>query len=140
MTDSQMTVSKGGRILCVDDEEEVRALLARLVQRAGYVCEAAADGREALKKISANMDDYGMVITDHNMPCMGGIALVKALRAASFPGRIVVFSSPLDAPAHTAYEEMRVDAIIEKPAQVDMLLQTLTKLFRSVTPPSKCNN
>jgi CheY-like chemotaxis protein len=124
------------RILCVDDDTGVRNLLSRLLQRAGYACEVVAGGREALEKIGAAMDGFGLVLTDQHMPGMDGLGLVQALREAGFPGRIVVHSSPLDAPCRSAYERLRVDAFIEKPAKVSTLLQTITDLTGGVPPRS----
>ena len=121
-------VPKPPRILCVDDDAQVRTPLSHLLQRAGYACEAVAGGQEALQAIGADLDGFGLVLTDHNMPGMDGLALVQALRTADFPGRIVVHSSPLDAARRSAYERLQVDAFIEKPAQASTLLQTILDL------------
>ena len=134
----QTPTPKFTRILCVDDDADVRTVLSLLLQRAGYACEAVADGREALHRIGADRDGFGLVVTDHDMPGLDGLALVQALRAAGFPGRVVVHSAVLDAPRRTAYEALRVDAIIEKPAGASILLRTITDLGGAVPPGSKC--
>jgi two-component system chemotaxis response regulator CheY len=140
MPDRDKTNPKCRRILCVDDDGHVRTLLSYLLQRAGYACEGVADGREALQKISADMNGFELILTDNNLPGMDGIALVEALRVTGFRGRIVVFSSPLDETCRAAYTRHQVDGFIEKPVSADKLLQTITELVNSATPKSKCNN
>lgn len=66
------------RILLVDDEPTQRLIMARLLKRAGFQVETAANGREALSKIASG--DYQLMITDWEMPEMDGIALCSALR------------------------------------------------------------
>jgi two-component system, cell cycle response regulator len=74
------TAPPAWRILLADDEPTQRLILARLLKRAGYEVETAANGREALAKIEAG--DFQLMITDWEMPEMDGIALCSALRAS----------------------------------------------------------
>ena len=68
------------RILLVDDEPTQRLIMARLLKRAGYEVETAANGREALAKLERG--DFQLMITDWEMPEMDGIALCSAVRAS----------------------------------------------------------
>jgi two-component system chemotaxis response regulator CheY len=65
-------------ILVVDDTRSMRKMVAAVLQEAGYQVEEAGDGVEALEKAKARVFD--MVVTDHNMPKMDGVTLVRALR------------------------------------------------------------
>ncbi|MEA2499025.1 MAG: cyclic di-GMP phosphodiesterase [Actinomycetota bacterium] len=65
------------RILVVDDEPAVRAMLMRLLKRAGYECADAADSNEAKRLVAK--DDFALVLTDMNMPGDSGMDLVAAL-------------------------------------------------------------
>src|SRR5204863_10153334 len=65
-------------ILVVDDTRSMRKMVATVLQAAGYAVEEAADGAEALDKAKARVFD--LVVTDHNMPRMDGVTLVRALR------------------------------------------------------------
>jgi CheY-like chemotaxis protein len=123
----------------VDDEEMVCIALRRLLQREGYACEAVAGAQEALHAIATDTTGFGLVLTDHNMPGLDGVGLVLALRAASFPGRILVHASPLDAPCRRAYERLRVDGFIEKPAQASTLLQAIQAAVENVPRPPQVN-
>ena len=66
------------RVLIVEDSEIQRMLLADLVRLWGYQTETASDGHEALQKISFFRPR--VVISDLQMPRMGGIELLEVLR------------------------------------------------------------
>ena len=65
-------------ILVVDDTRSMRKMVASVLQGAGYLVEEAGDGAEALDKARARVFD--LVVTDHNMPRMDGVTLVRSLR------------------------------------------------------------
>jgi two-component system, chemotaxis family, chemotaxis protein CheY len=66
-------------ILVVDDTRSMRAMVASVLQGAGYEVSEAGDGVEALELARKRVFD--LVVTDHNMPRMDGVTLVKELRA-----------------------------------------------------------
>lgn len=113
----------------------MRTALCRLLQSRGCACEAVAGGQEALQAIAADTRGFDLVLTDHQMPGLDGLALVQTLRAAGFPGRILVHSSTLDVTGRLAYERLRVDGIIEKPAPASTLLQAILGLDGTVAHP-----
>ncbi len=118
-------VTKSLRVLCADDHHSVREVLARLLKRAGHTCDVVADGADVLGAIAAATAKFDVIVTDHEMPGVNGLALVKALRAAAFPGRIVVHASPLDARTQAAYVALGVDDIIAKPIGGVALLRAI---------------
>ena len=65
-------------ILVVDDTRSMRKMVTAVLQAAGYSVEEAGDGAEALEK--ARVRVFDLVVTDHNMPRMDGVTLVKELR------------------------------------------------------------
>ncbi len=65
-------------IMTVDDSASVRQMVCFTLKRAGYDVVEAADGRDALAK--SNLNPVNMVITDLNMPNVGGIELIRELR------------------------------------------------------------
>jgi len=56
-----------------------------------------------------------VVITDHHMPKMDGLELVRRLRQMEFPGRIMVFSSELSEEICAEYADLRVDPLLTSP-------------------------
>jgi CheY-like chemotaxis protein len=66
-------------ILVVDDEEPMRGLIGRMLQRAGFEPVLAASGREALEHFRRRHIDA--VVTDMVMPEMDGIEMIRTLLA-----------------------------------------------------------
>ncbi len=86
---------RGGseRILLVEDEEGVRALTRKVLERFGYRVHEAASGVHAIAECSACVADFDLLITDMVMP--GGVdgrRLAQQLRARN-PGLKVLFTS-----------------------------------------------
>jgi CheY-like chemotaxis protein len=79
-----------GRILLVEDDDNLRSALARLLVRTGYIVMEAGDGRVALLQMSQQPAD--LVITDMLMPVMEGAQTILALRRM-YPGvKIIAIS------------------------------------------------
>ncbi|MBW2608639.1 MAG: sigma-54-dependent Fis family transcriptional regulator, partial [Deltaproteobacteria bacterium] len=68
-------------ILVVDDEDQGRTTLSRVLNRSGYNVDSASGGVEALNKFKEN--EYGIVISDDRMPEMSGIELLGKIKKIS---------------------------------------------------------
>jgi len=68
------------RILVADDGSAVRQLMTAVLIGSGYHVDAAEDGAVAWEALQAK--PYDLLITDHNMPKITGVELVKNLRSA----------------------------------------------------------
>jgi CheY-like chemotaxis protein len=67
-------------ILVVDDDDGVRALVARVLQTEGYEVVAVADGLAAFTAVLTADQPYDLVVTNNRMPRMGGAELIARLR------------------------------------------------------------
>lgn len=67
------------RILVVDDENVIRALLVDILAEDGYYVETASNGHDALN-ILQNVEDFVILFTDIMMPEMDGIELIREAR------------------------------------------------------------
>ena len=114
MTGSRSIITPHRSVLIVDDEEHVRAGLARVLERDGYATLTAETGEEAL----AMMGDRAIhiVISDFNMPGCGGIELFKRLRQ-SHPHVLRILLTGEDDPELPvrAINEAEVYRFIRKP-------------------------
>jgi CheY-like chemotaxis protein len=68
------------RILVVDDEPMVRALIARALGDAGYEVVAVADGRAALDAARGAQAAFDLIITNNYMPGLSGAELISRVR------------------------------------------------------------
>ena len=66
------------RILLAEDEEALRAFIARALVQDGHEVVATADGGEALDALSGEQGEFDLLLTDIRMPVMDGIALALA--------------------------------------------------------------
>jgi CheY-like chemotaxis protein len=114
-------MKSGLRILTVEDETAVARLLALVLCGPGCKVTSADSGREALSRIAASTQSYDIIITDHQMPGMSGLDLVRQLRAQDFAGKIVVLSAFLNEENVRAYEALGVDLMLAKPFAMDEL-------------------
>lgn len=67
-----------GTILIVDDEPVTQLMIEMMLQRSNYKVIMAFDGEDALKHLASGEID--LVITDVNMPKMGGLSLLQKMR------------------------------------------------------------
>jgi len=74
---SSVAAGPATRVLIVDDEEYQRAGLASMVSSWGFAADIAADGQEALDKLSSSQ--FHVLVTDLMMPRMDGFELLKRL-------------------------------------------------------------
>jgi two-component system cell cycle response regulator len=77
------------RVLLVEDDELVLERLQSLVTTAGFEVSTAANGSQALAILETRF--VPIVITDVNMPDMGGLTLSRAIRAKTWPGYVYIF-------------------------------------------------
>ena len=75
------------RVLVVDDEKIVRTILRRFLESQGHSVEEAEDGQQAIERFRPGGCD--ILISDLNMPRLGGLELVKRLKIEA-PGLITI--------------------------------------------------
>jgi CheY-like chemotaxis protein len=121
-------MKNGLRILTVEDETAVTRLLALVLCGPDCSVTSATDGEDALAKIAASGQPYDIIITDHRMPRVTGLELVRKLRAQRFGGKIVVISAFLDEENVRAYQALGVDLMLDKPFDVDELRHAIEVL------------
>ena len=86
---------KTGRVLVVDDDRDVRALVVEVLRDAGLAVITAADGNEALAQAAQFSPD--LIILDRLMPGMDGTEFARLYRATGQPAPIIAFCAARDA-------------------------------------------
>ena len=112
---------EGLHILTVEDEPAVAQMIGLLLGGPSAKIVHACDGWMALMKIGAAKKPFDLIITDHRMPRMNGLDLVRRLRARDFAGKIIVLSAHLSPENVQAYEELKVDMMFAKPFDCEEL-------------------
>lgn len=116
------------RILVAEDEKALAHMIAMVLGGPAAKVVRAANGWEALIKIGATARPFDVVVTDHRMPRMTGLQLVRRLKEKSFGGKILVLSAHLSDEDIRAYEELNVDMMMSKPFDFDELQQAMAVL------------
>jgi len=114
------------RVLLVEDSEIQRTMLADLVRLWGYDTETASDGLEALQKIP--LFHPKLVISDLQMPRMGGIELLEVLRSNVPDVACIIVTG--DGTLETAETVAALGAIdfLEKPVDPERLRADLLRV------------
>jgi CheY-like chemotaxis protein len=111
------------RILVVDDEPDQRFMLRRIFERAGHEVTDACDGAAALQAVRCSRPD--LVVTDVMMPVMGGLELIRRLRAEPATAHIPVLVVSGD--IHLADA---ADAVVHKPYKRPHLVEVAAALLK----------
>ncbi len=115
------------QFLVVDDNEDIRDVFSRLVERAGHVVSTAADGQEAVEILVDQ--PFDVMLLDLTMPRMDGVEVVRWLR--SHPDvapdlRIVVVSAW--AGEHRAVlQELGITTVMQKPLRIQQLTDLIAE-------------
>ena len=114
-------------ILVVDDEKNMRTLLRALFSDEGYRVEEAADGIEAVEKVTERFFD--LILLDMKMPRMDGVDTLRELKKIS--QGITVLMMTAYATVQTAVESMKLGAYdyITKPFDMEELKSTVKNIL-----------
>ena len=113
------------RVLAVDDDPLILALVRRTLSQAGFDVDAAADGREALSCIASHR--YDVILTDVRMPTLGGLELLRAVRRHDLDVPVVLMTGkPGFDSAHAAVEYGAFQYIV-KPFEPRALLEIIER-------------
>lgn len=108
------------KILAIDDDSIIRALLSNLLQKAGYEVLTAPDGMTGLRIIGDTEPD--LVITDYQMPGMNGLEVMEAIHK-KHPGLpVVILTAHGDVALTIKSMQSGAYDYLEKPIQITELL------------------
>jgi len=114
----------------VDDDQDLRSLVAMVLEEEGYTVETAADGRQGLDAVNRGMPD--LILLDMKMPVMDGWEFAREFRARyNFKVPIVVLTAAADAKKRA--EETGAVDWIGKPFDLDTLLSVVGRDIRKTT-------
>lgn len=128
------------KILIADDSRSVRQLLLFVLEQDGYGVDSAENGAEAL--VLARANHYDMVITDINMPVMGGIELIQQLRTLDHYRKLPILTLTAEAtnPMKQKGRDAGATGWIVKPFIPKKLLDAIDTLFGSPPPQQGLRN
>ncbi|HTH77404.1 MAG TPA: response regulator [Ramlibacter sp.] len=119
----------GKSILVVDDTRSMRKMVAAVLEQAGYEVAEAGDGVDALDIAKGRRFD--LVVTDHNMPRMDGVTLVRELRGIPDYDHValIVLSTEVDPAVKQKGREAGATGWMAKPFDPQRMLDIVAKFI-----------
>lgn len=123
------------KILVVDDEESIRWVLGKCLEKEGYVVKYAENGAQALDSTSSN--DFSSIILDITMPDMNGFEVLTELRSRDINSPVIIITAQntvknaIDAMKQGAYD------YIAKPFDLDEVKITVERAIDSYVNSKK---
>jgi len=117
------------RILVVDDDRDLRLLYADALARSDYDVDAVDDGAAAWKALHVN--NYDLLIIEHNLPRLTGVELVMKLRSARMVLPVILVTGQLPAEVLVQSPLLQLAALLPKPFYLSQLLETVRAVLQA---------
>lgn len=122
-----MAAERVRRVLVVDDEENTRLALTRLLSREGYQVRTASNGKEALCQLRNNPAE--LIITDLNMPEMNGLTFLRELNREYPMCNVIMITAFGDVESYLEALNLGVFEYLNKPIRLEELKKVMGKIF-----------
>ncbi len=120
------------RLLIVDDDKQIRELLAFDISHSGYLTDCAQDGEEGLKKALEN--EYDLILLDVMMPKMNGYDVCKNIRLIKPNVPILMLTAKGTIEDKTQGFDCGADDYLMKPFDIQEVLLRIRALLRRSEP------
>jgi DNA-binding response OmpR family regulator len=124
-----MASTAGASILIVEDEAELRNLFALILEMEGFTVLQAADGQKGLEMLSGSPGTIRMVITDLNLPKVGGVDLISQARKLNPAVKIVGTSGMSGDKVREMVMKAGADDFIPKPFMAQDAIRKLKAIL-----------
>ena len=125
-------------ILVVEDDQAVRDSVSAIIRQHGYRVQSCADGGEAITYFTAGPNEIALVLTDVDMPHLGGAALASALRQLRPDLPLIVMSGlSREEPSGSDVQSARdlAQAFLTKPFTAEVLIETIQRVLHQSAKP-----
>lgn len=108
------------RILVVDDELDIALAVRAVLEAEGYEVETAANGRQCLEMLRAELPD--LLLLDVMMPLVDGFGVLQRMREENLQVPVVMMSA-------IRLDGLQVEAFLRKPFQLEALLDVVDRVL-----------
>ncbi|MEZ0333028.1 MAG: response regulator [Gemmatimonadales bacterium] len=117
------------RVLVVDDDSGIRSLVARVLERAGWLVVDAGDGAQALEILERGKVDIDLVLTDVSMPMLDGLELGRRIAGMTPPRPVLYMSSELPDALVSGRADRTIPPFLLKPFSMETLVTAVVGLL-----------
>jgi len=121
------SLAKTASILVVDDEENAREGLSKILSKEGYKVDTAADGKEAIDVIKRQ--NFDLVITDMRMPLMDGFEVLREIKKMDEDIGVIMITAYGEVESYLEAMNLGAFEYINKPVRVNELKRVITKVL-----------
>ncbi len=121
----ERVVGRGRHVLVVDDEEDVRVFLRKVLELAGFVVTVAVDGLEGVNAFTSSEHPFALVLLDLTMPKWNGIEAYRHMRLHRPDARVVLTSGFAEEEATSGFAGKGLAGFLSKPFRMDELLTVI---------------
>lgn len=117
-----------GRVLVVDDEKNIRFVIAQCLEQAGYTVDVAVDGEHGLQKLAEQ--PYDLMLLDLKLPGIDGMEVLS--QSHRIRPYLPVIMMTAHGTIETAVEAMKLGALdyLQKPFNPDEILAQVARVLR----------
>ncbi|MEZ4589079.1 MAG: ATP-binding protein [Gemmatimonadales bacterium] len=127
-SESRIARQAGATVLVAEDDDDVRRVVVRILERGGHAVLAARDGMEALERLERHRGEIDLLLTDIVMPGMRGIALADRFQAV-LPGTPVLFVSGYSSDPPPLDSSGGPRGFVRKPVEIEVLLAAVADML-----------
>ena len=121
------------RILVVDDEDKIRALIRKYAEFEGHTVREAADGMEAVRICREHPDDFDIIIMDVMMPELDGFSAVREIRKYSATPVLMLSARGEEYDKIHGFE-LGIDDYVVKPFSPKELMMRINAIMKRAKP------
>lgn len=124
-------------VAIVDDDAEVRSLLAAVLSQDGYDIATLANGDALLTHLGKSLSKPGtdalpeLIVLDVKMPGLSGLDVLAALRSTHWKAPVIIITAFGDGLTHDRAKRLGAVAVFEKPFEVDDLRRAVQDALAS---------
>ena len=130
---SEETITNcSGKVLVIDDEEDIRQISSLLLEDMGYSVVSAEDGKHGLEVFQKYNKELVGVILDMTMPRMNGEDCFHALQNIASNVPVILSSGYSEDDATSCFQAKELAGFIQKPYQINHFKKIITECFSSL--------
>jgi two-component system, cell cycle sensor histidine kinase and response regulator CckA len=130
-TGASPTSDRGlGSVLVIDDDETVRVVARRLLERRGFVVVVASDGIEGVERFRESAYGFSLVLLDLTMPRMGGAAAMAEMQALDPNVRVLLTSGYREREVAAHFAGMNPAGFVQKPFRAEELYAAVARALQ----------
>jgi len=131
---AETIINCSGKVLVIDDEEDIRQIACLLLEDMGYSVVTAEDGEHGLEVFQKYQQELVGVILDMTMPRMNGEECFHALQNIAPNVQVILSSGYSEEDATSCFQAKELAGFIQKPYQIDHFQKVVKECFSHHKP------